>query len=270
MFFFASKVLGFVATPSNFLIGCVVVGGLLLFTRFARAGRRLVLAAGVLLLLFGVTPLSKLLILPLDQRFPPWDSAGRAPDGIIVLGGSVVPKFLDRGVHSLLNEAAERVTAAVELARRYPETKIVLSGGSATILPGIRHTESEATAALLETLGVPRARLIIEDRSRTTAENATFTKTIADVKPGERWLLITSASHMPRAVGTFRKAGFPVEAFSVDTKTSGPDDLVRPFDKMSSGLKLTDAAVHEWVGLVAYWLAGRTSVLFPGPQTAKP
>jgi uncharacterized SAM-binding protein YcdF (DUF218 family) len=268
MFFFASKVLGFVATPSNFLIGCVVGGALLLFTRFARSGRRLVLAAGVLLLLFGVTPLSKLLIEPLDQRFPPWDPAGKAPDGIIVLGGSVVPAFLDRGVHSLLNEAAERVTAAVDLARRYPEAKIVLSGGNATILPGVRHTESEATAALLETLGVPRTRLVIEDRSRTTAENATFTRAIADVKPGECWLLITSANHMPRAVGTFRKAGFPVEAFPVDMKTTGPNDI-RPFDKMSSGLKLTDVGVHEWIGLIGYWVGGRTSELFPGPQPAK-
>jgi uncharacterized SAM-binding protein YcdF (DUF218 family) len=269
MFFYASKILGFVATPSNFLIGCVVLGAVLLWTRFARSGRWFVAAAGVLLLLFGITPLSKLLILPLDQRFPPWDSAGAPPAGIVVLGGGVVPAFLDRGVHSLLNESAERVTAAVDLARRYPDAKIVLSGGNASILPGARHTEGEATAALLDVLGVPRTRLIIEDRSRSTAENATFTKAVAEVKPGERWLLVTSANHMPRAIGTFRKAGFSVEAFPVDMKTTGPDDLVRPFRKMSSGLKLTDTAVHEWIGLVGYWLAGRTSTLFPGPSPAK-
>ncbi|MGD9845738.1 MAG: YdcF family protein [Variibacter sp.] len=270
MFFLASKLFDFVATPSNVLICCVVAGGVLLSTRFTRAGRRLVLVAGVLLLLFGVTPLSKLLILPLEQRFPPWDPAGKAPDGIIVLGGAVEPAFLDRGVHSLLNESAERVTAAVDLARRYPEARIVLSGGNASILPGGRHTEGDATAALLEALGVARARLIVEDRSRTTAENAIFSKAVAAAKPGERWLLVTSANHMPRAIGTFRKAGFPVEAFPVDMKTSGPDDLMRPFRTMSSGLKLTDTAMHEWIGLIGYWLAGRTSALFPGPLPEKP
>jgi uncharacterized SAM-binding protein YcdF (DUF218 family) len=85
-------------------------------------------------------------------------------------------------------------------------------------------------------------------------------------KPGELWLLVTSAVHMPRAIGVFRKAGFDIEAYPVDWRTRGWSDAAEPFDQLSSGLARTDAATHEWVGLIAYWLSGRSSELLPGPQ----
>ena len=108
-------------------------------------------------------------------------------------------------------------------------------------------------------------RLMFEDRSRNTSENALFSKEMAQPKPGERWLLVTSAYHMPRAIGIFRKAGFPVEAYPVDWRTRGPSDLWRPFDRLSEGLRRCDVVVREWAGLLAYWLTGRTSELFPAP-----
>jgi uncharacterized SAM-binding protein YcdF (DUF218 family) len=107
--------------------------------------------------------------------------------------------------------------------------------------------------------------LPLEQRSGNTEENAKFTKTIADSKPDERWLLVTSAHHMPRAIGAFRRAGFPVEAYPVDWRTRGPDDLARPIRTASDGLKLTDTAAHEWIGLFVYWLTSRSSELFPEP-----
>ena len=127
-------------------------------------------------------------------------------------------------------------------------------------------TEAELAKRLFENLGVPAGRLVTEDRSRDTDENAKLSKAIADPKPGECWLLVTSGHHMPRAVGAFRRAGFPVEAYPVDWRTRGPEDLARPFRIASDGLKRTDTAVHEWVGLLVYWLSGRTSELFPGPR----
>ena len=71
---------------------------------------------------------------------------------------------------------------------------------------------------------------------------------------------------MPRAVGAFRRAGFPVEAYPVDWRTRGPEDLARPFRIASDGLKRTDTAAHEWVGLFVYWITDRSSELFPGPR----
>jgi uncharacterized SAM-binding protein YcdF (DUF218 family) len=118
---------------------------------------------------------------------------------------------------------------------------------------------------VLESLGIPRARITLEDRSRNTVENAVLSKAIAQPKPGERWLLVTSAHHLPRAVGVFRKAGFPVEAYPVDWRTRGVDDVLRPFATVGDGLRRSDTAVREWVGLAVYWLTGRSSELFPGP-----
>jgi len=104
-----------------------------------------------------------------------------------------------------------------------------------------------------------------EDRSRNTVENAVFSKAIAQPKSGERWLLVTSAHHLPRAVGVFRKVGFPVEPYPVDWRTRGPKDVLRPFATLGDGLRRSDTAVREWVGLAVYWLTGRTSELFPAP-----
>ena len=88
---------------------------------------------------------------------------------------------------------------------------------------------------------------------------------MAQPKPGERWLLVTSAFHMPRSIGVFRQAGFTVEAFPVDWRTRGSEDVLRPFATMGDGLRRTDTAVREWVGLAVYWLSGKSSELFPRP-----
>jgi uncharacterized SAM-binding protein YcdF (DUF218 family) len=119
---------------------------------------------------------------------------------------------------------------------------------------------------LMAELGIDPTRLALEDRSRNTVENALFSKDIAKPKPGERWLLVTSGYHMPRAVGTFRQAGFHVEAHPVDYRTGGPQDALVPFATLGDGLRRTDTAAKEWVGLFIYWLIGHSSELFPGPQ----
>jgi uncharacterized SAM-binding protein YcdF (DUF218 family) len=146
--------------------------------------------------------------------------------------------------------------------RRYPNARILFSGGSGAL---IDDADAEASFAvlLLESFGIARNRITLEDRSRNTVENAVFSKAIIQPKPGERWLLVTSAYHMPRAIGVFRKAGFPVEPYPVDWRTRRADDGLRPFATIVDGLRQTDTAVHEWVGLAIYWLTGRSSELFP-------
>jgi len=109
-------------------------------------------------------------------------------------------------------------------------------------------------------------RIVLENDSRTTEENASLTMRLVAPKPGERWLLVTSAWHMPRSIGVFRKAGFDVEAYPVDWRTRGWIDASETFDTVSAGLARADIAMHEWVGLVSYRLAGRTGELLPGPK----
>jgi len=263
MFFVLSKILGFFGAPSNLIIALGILGLLLVWTPSARIGRRLVIASLLLLALIGFAPVGNALIIPLEQRFPSWDATRGAPAGIVVLGGAVTPDVAMARDGVALNEAAERMTAAVELVRRYPDARIIFSGGEGSLLYG--GNESEVALKLFERLGVAPGRVVTEDRSRNTWENAVFSRRIAMPKPGERWLLVTSAYHMPRAVGVFHKAGFVVEAYPVDWRTRGPRDLLRPFATIGDGLRRTDTAVREWSGLLIYWLSGKSSELFPGP-----
>jgi uncharacterized SAM-binding protein YcdF (DUF218 family) len=107
----------------------------------------------------------------------------------------------------------------------------------------------------------------MERNSRNTYENAVFTKALAAPKPGERWLLVTSAYHMPRSVGLFRKAGFAVEPYPVDWRVGRGADIFAFTNIAGDGLGRTDTAMREWIGLVAYRLTGKTSELLPGPDT---
>ncbi|HWV41157.1 YdcF family protein [Pseudorhodoplanes sp.] len=266
MFFVLSKTIGFLASPSNLLIVVALGGVILMATRWARCGRSLVVVAVLLLAVAGLSPLGNALILPLEQRFPAWTFSDAPPTGIIVLGGAIVPKLSGERGTVELNETAERMTATAALAKRFPLARIVFVGGDASLV-GRAPSEAVLARPLLESLGVAGQRIETEEVSRNTYENAVFAKELLHPKPGERWLLVTSGYHMPRAVGCFRKVGFAVEPYPVDWRTAGRQDLLKPFQAVAGGLARTDVAVREWIGLVAYWLTGRSSALFPGPRS---
>jgi uncharacterized SAM-binding protein YcdF (DUF218 family) len=264
MFFLLAKILGFFLVPSNAVLILGLTGLVLMRTRYAPAGRALAATSLLLIAVVGLGPVGDALIEPLEDRFPPWDPGRGAPDGIVVLGGAADPEFLPTRGRPDLNEAAERIVVIAELARAYPQARIVYSGGNAAVAP-TGGSEAEAVAPIFASFGIAPDRLVLETRSRNTAENARYTHDVVAPHGGERWLLVTSAYHMPRAVGAFRKAGFDVEAYPVDYRTHGPVDRLTPFADVGSGLRRTDAAAHEWIGLIAYWLAGRSSELFPRP-----
>ena len=153
MFFTLSKVLGFFANPSNLVVAFGIAGLVLLATRWARAGRWLVGTSFVALAVLGLSPIGNALIIPLEQRFPPWDESRGPPDGILVLGGAISPDVSLARNEVALNESAERLTVAAELARRYPNARVLFSGGTGALM----HDEgSEAPFAQreLEGLGI--------------------------------------------------------------------------------------------------------------------
>lgn len=265
MFFVLSKILGFFAMPSNAIAMICVVGALLVLTNRRRAGSVILVLGVGLLLVAGYSPLGNILLLTLSERFPAWQSDGRAPDGIIVLGGAIDSEVTAARNALELDSSAERIVTMLELARRFPRARIVLSGGSSNL---IQRSVPEAPIAgrLLESFGIAPERIVLEGDSRNTAENATDVRKLLTPKPGERWLLVTSAFHMPRSIGAFRAAGFDVEAYPVDWRSRGWADAAMPFDKLGAGLSRTDVAVHEWTGLFAYWLSGRSTALLPGPR----
>jgi uncharacterized SAM-binding protein YcdF (DUF218 family) len=266
LFFVLSKTLGLMLLPTNFLIGVGILGAILLTTRFASLGRKLLVAAAILLAISGFSPLGKLLLYPLESRFPPWDSARGAPAGIVVLGGPIEADLSAAHGVTVTSGGADRLIAAAALANRYPNARIIYSGGSSKLISD-QAREADYATALFESLAVSKQRLTMERRSRNTQENAEFSKALAAPKSGERWLLVTSAYHMPRAVGLFRKAGFDVEAYPVDWRVGERSDLLMFSAIALDGLGRTDVALREWMGLVAYWATGKIDRLLPGPTS---
>lgn len=273
MFFISSKVLFFFVTPSN-VVWMVVASGLVLLWRGRLVvGRRLVAVGLALMLVIGFSPLGSLLMNPLEERFALSVVAVAEParlghvEGIIVLGG-----FEDGRVASgrgllALNEAGERLTETVRLAHALPEAKIVFTGGVGNLLVA-GEDAALSVGGYLESAGIARQRIVLESKSRNTWENATLTREVLQPAPGARYLLVTSAWHMPRSIGVFRQAGFDVVAWPVDYRTRSAGDLLRPADSIGEGLQRVDTAVKEWIGLIAYYMTGRSNAIWPGPVPA--
>ena len=265
MFFTASKTLGLLTVPSDALGMVALLGLVLLLTRWRQTGRCILMICLAIFLIVGMLPIGRGLMAVLEDRFPAWADTGSPPDGMIVLGGPIRPRMSELRGTIELNEGAERFTVIPSLARRFPNARIVFTGGSGNLSGG--PAEAPLAVRLLESFGIPRERLLVEDRARNTAENASFTKALVHPKPGERWLLVTSAAHMPRAVGAFRQAGFPVEPYTVDWQTGGAQGWRSLMPSLSPlrGWGILDDAAKEWVGLATYRLAGYTPEFFPGP-----
>ncbi|MBS7698215.1 MULTISPECIES: YdcF family protein [unclassified Chelatococcus] len=265
MFFYVSKIIWFLTAPSTLMMATVCLGALLLFTRFFKAGRVLVALGALGFLVFGSSPVPRLMIRELERRFPPaaGDAAAsaRPVDGIIVLGGALDYR---RG-QMRLTDAGARVSAALALAHHNPEARVVFTGGHDAILLRSPVSEAEMARDLFQSASLSDSRVIYEGQSRNTHENALFTAKLVTPQPGERWLLVTSAFHMPRAMGTFRAAGFDVEPYPVDFRADDSIDDIRPFRMVSEGLRLTDLTVREAMGLIAYRLKGYTDALLPSP-----
>ncbi|MEQ1755964.1 MAG: YdcF family protein [Micropepsaceae bacterium] len=265
MFYFVSKIVWFFLTPSNLLLTFVISGLVLARFRRERTGRILAGAGAAGLLIAGLSPLGNALILPLEQRFPTFTDTGQNITGIIVLGGTFDSEVTNARGQMALNESGERLLALAALAHRYPQARLIYSGGGSEFTPD---TTPEATLVerSISTLDVAPARIAYERRSLNTFENAVLSRRVAKPKPDETWLLVTSAFHMPRSVGVFRKAGFEVVPYPVDFRTAGPQSMLRPFGFVGEGLRRMDIATKEWIGLAAYRLAGKTDPLFPAPR----
>jgi len=262
MTFVLSKIFWAIADPGNLLVLLLLAGLAWLAATHRRHGLGLGIIVSAMLGLVAIStlPLGAWALLPLESRFPAPQLPAQIA-GIVVLGGAVEGRLSrDRGTIAL-NDAAERIFAAAILARRHPEAKILISGGDATLFSN-GSDEAAQTRDLLVELGIAAERVLTEDRSRNTYENAVFSRQAAAPKPGEVWLLVTSAAHMPRAVGCFRHAGWSVLPYPVDYRAEPRPGLNF---WLRQRLGLLDLAAKEWIGLVAYDLLGRTDKLFPKP-----
>ncbi|MCR6632146.1 MAG: YdcF family protein [Magnetospirillum sp.] len=260
--FVVSKLAVLPLSPLNLLLLALLLALVLLRTRKAIWGRRIVGGCAAILLALAVLPWEGWLLVPLEERFP----RPRLPDhvdGIVVLGGGAEPVISVARGQPGLNDAAERLTVLVELGRQYPQARLVYTGGSSS-LTHQEFKEAPVAKDLLQRLGFDVSRVAFEGQSRNTRENAVYSQALVHPQPGEIWLLVTSAAHMPRAVGTFRAVGWSVLAFPVDYRTHDLGGHWR--FNVAGGLGAISAAAHEWLGLAYYRFRGWSDQLYPGPQ----
>ncbi|WP_421951398.1 YdcF family protein [Pelagibacterium sp.] len=263
MFFALSQILDFFVTPSNILLLAILMALVLGALRLRRLALTLGTVSTAGLVLAAWSPLGVFALGILENRFP---KTG-LPDeiaGIIVLGGAVDTHISYGRSALVLNEAGERIVETLILAARYPEAEIFLSGGGGHLADDGSLTESELAGRALIDAGVAPGRISMEESSRNTCENARETAAVLADRATGNWVLVTSASHMPRAVGCFNRAGLDVLPYPVDYRTTPAGTASTGV--ASSGLAATDLAAHEWIGLVSYRLAGFTDVLFPSPE----
>jgi uncharacterized SAM-binding protein YcdF (DUF218 family) len=263
MSFPLAKLIGFLADPATLILLAFAAAALLWFTPWRRWARRLAVCGIAAYLVAAIVPLGDLLLLPLEERFPRNPVPDRRIDGVVVLGGMIDPLVSSARGQVQLNESADRLVALVELARRFPDARLVFTGGSGLLFEP-QHREADHARDILPRLGVPAERVTFERNSRDTYENAVLTAEIVRPQKDAPWLLVTSARHMPRAVGAFRAAGWRVVAWPVDYATDGRVRL-RPGFNALGNLQRLAWALHEWLGLAAYRATGRSDSLFPGP-----
>lgn len=266
MAFIFGKIGWAIVQPGNLLLLCFIGGILLGSCRRDRAAQFLILLAAFGFLVITVAPVGQAMLLPLEQRFAPPAALPAKIDGIILLGGITNPQPLRAGVESAPGGSMRRILAAVELARRYPEAKLAVLGGNDALEP-VSYAETRATVGFIASQGIDRARVVLEQNSRTTHENASFGKELVQPKPGQVWVLVTSAYHTPRAVAAFRAVGWPVIPYPVDYRVD-PHHWLQPQFSLIDGLRETTIASKEWLGLAVYRLLGWTKHWFPAPIPA--
>jgi uncharacterized SAM-binding protein YcdF (DUF218 family) len=266
MLFELSKILWWFFQPTKLWLMLVVLGIVLLYIGRRDAGRNLLTAMVILAFLTVFLPVQSWIAGPLEQRFPRLTELPTKVDGIIVLGGAADELVTASSGQATLNNAAERMTEAVAIARRYPTAKLVFSGGSSLVNQNdlsLSLKEADVARQLFENLGIDKLRLEFESESRNTWENAVNTKALVQPQEGESWILITSAQHMPRSMGIFRKVGWDVIPYPTDYRViPGKRQANLGF---SEKLQIIDGAEKEWLGLMSYYLLGRTSAVFPKP-----
>ncbi len=232
-------------------------------TRRSWSFRVIQLLLGILLSML-IFPIGNELLVPLETRFAAPTKLPEQVDGIIVLGGAVDEVVSAGRGHLSINAEAERLMAPVSLRAVYPHARLVFTGGSGSLNPGPLKESEKVRHFWHDAMG-DSAQVLYEEASRNTHENAIFTRDLVHPKAGEKWLLVTSAAHMPRAMGLFRKAGFEVIAYPVAFKSTGKGGQWYVPRTAGTALGNIESAVHEYVGLWVYYLTGRIDHLFPAP-----
>jgi uncharacterized SAM-binding protein YcdF (DUF218 family) len=237
------------------LLLTLLIGSIFLFFRKIKWGKRCVLISCLGFVIFATVPFSLWIVENLENRFPRVDHIPPDVKGMILLGGSFDKRTsLARG-ETAYNLTAGRFIQFVELAKANPHLELAFTGND---------FEVKTAKKVFQALGIDPSRVLFEEGSRDTKDNAAKSATLLNPHSTEKWLLMTSAYHMPRSVGLFRKAGFNIIPYPVDYHTPGNYEPLF-FLGLNLSLDAWAAGSREWLGMLINYLVGRSDELYPGP-----
>ncbi len=254
--FIASKILALLTQPLWWVVA-LLVSACLILPRKPVLGRRIAAAALTILLVLGWQPIPEWAIRELESSYTEFSPQANLKDfvGVIVLGGGTEIGYVAQAHgQPLLTNAAERLTAPVAMLRRNPHLRLVYTGGEGEWL-GVGPSEAERARMFFDSMGVPLQQVAYESVSRNTYENAVLTAQLPNMDKTHRWLLVTSAFHMPRSMATFTKIGWNVTAYPVDFRTGRDTPWTRY--SLRDGVANWQLLLHERLGLLAYRITGR-------------
>ena len=262
VFFLASKVIWALISPDSLIVILGVSAWIAAILKWQRVSRSVLASCALLLVLIGFFPVGEWLIAPLENRFTTNAALPSEVDGIIVLGGAILPRLSNTWQQPEVNGSADRLINFLYLARLYPNAQLVFTGGSGAVSEQ-EFKEAEMAQILFDQLGLAQRAIIFESESRNTSENARHSKALVTPESDENWLLVTSAFHMPRSIGVFCQEQWIVHPYPVDHYSQN-GNLLRLNFSFSTNLSVLRRAVKEWIGLVAYRISGKTDRLLPG------
>jgi uncharacterized SAM-binding protein YcdF (DUF218 family) len=267
MDYLASKLLGLLTTSGSLLMLALLVGTALLWSRRWQRGRIVMTVMVLVLTGFVFLPVQPAITGMLEDRFPQSPPLPEHIDGIIILGGMIRPAISRARGRPSVNDAAERLIEGAHLAHLHPEAKVLFTGGSPDPWKAEARESDFAGQALVD-MGIDPSRLIIEDRARNTYENAEYSRALAPGHGEGNWVLVTSALHMPRSVGVFRKLGWTVIPWPVNYLTGAEPEWANE-DVPIERLYFMSRTLHELCGLLYYRARGWSDSLFPGPRNGR-
>ncbi|MDC3021755.1 YdcF family protein [Pelagibacteraceae bacterium] len=260
MSFYLSKIIWLILNPFNLFIFITLFSISLYFFNLRRLSLIIFLINFVFIAFISFLPIGSYLIYNIEKEYHSYIQPPEQVDGILILGGATNPILYNEYDQISLNGSSERLVESVFIIKKFDKAKVIFSGGSGIVnRPDFDH--AQVAKSFYKKIGIEIDRIIFEDNSRNTYENIMYSKKIANPKLNENWLLITSASHMKRALLIADKNNWKLIPYAVDFKNIKDFKLI-PNLKLLTNLNSFQHGSREWLGLVSYYLMGRTDKIF--------
>lgn len=245
------------------LIFCAILSGILIWSKWWKISRIFVTFFSIFIFITGVSPLPDLLMTYLENRYPQPKKIDKDVKGFIIVGFGIDRRISEARHTPTFNCAAERVTYLVELANQYPDKKIVFTAGNPE--NGSKVTIASVAKDFYKNMTgkEPPSNIIFDDKSETTFQCAENTYNLIHPEPEDKWVLVTSAAHLPRAMGAFQSVGWKkLIPYPIDYRTTGQYNINFGFS-IYHGLMTWSIVTYEIIGILYYRLTGLTKKIIP-------